>query len=247
MTRRTLVRGSALVVASTLVWHASSFAFNAAAARLLGVEHFGSLAALMALLAIVRLAVRYRKPGAAKDRFVTDTAILRAVRRQLRAVQRGREDGGWTPDLAARALTALRVAATYALGRRVTQSRPNGTDARATAVPLDGQVLVASRLARGKRIAVSGSVTSQSIARERMRGDMPPSRVAMLESLEHALSRFTAAQYGRENGKEDTALDASLTDGFRIVRRLQMETLSPLKRFGRRRAAPEVESRAWSR
>ena len=52
MTRRALVRGSALVLASTLAWHASSFLFNAGAARLLGVADYGTLAALMALLAV---------------------------------------------------------------------------------------------------------------------------------------------------------------------------------------------------
>jgi hypothetical protein len=203
-----------------------------------------ALAGLMALLAIVRLAIKYRKPAAAKDRFVTDAAILRATGRQLRAVQRAREDGGWTPDLAGRALSALRVAASYALGRTVTQARMNGTGNPAA---LDGQVLVASPLARNRRITVSGSVTPQAIARERTRGDVPPRRAAMLESLEQALSRFTTAQYGRENGKDDPALDQSLADGFHIVRRLSLEQLSPLMRWRRRRAASQVETRAWSR
>jgi O-antigen/teichoic acid export membrane protein len=50
--RRTLVRGSVLVLASTFAWHASSFLFNAGAARLFGVSHYGRLAAVMALLAV---------------------------------------------------------------------------------------------------------------------------------------------------------------------------------------------------
>jgi len=206
-----------------------------------------ALAGLMTLMAIVRLIVNYRKPAAAKDRFVTDAAILRAAGRQLRDVQRAREDSGWTPDLAGRALSALRVAATYALGRPVSQAlmtRRNGTGNPAA---LDGQLLVASPLARSKRITVSGSVTAQVIAGERARNDVPPGRTAMLESLEQALSRFTTAQYGRENGKDDPALDQSLADGSNILRRLSLEQLSPLKWWRRRRAAPQVESRAWSR
>ena len=203
-----------------------------------------ALAGLMTLLAIVRLIVKYRKPAVLKDRFVTDAAILRAAGRQLRDVQRAREDGGWTPDLAGRALSALRVAATYALGRPPSQVRMNG---RGNAAALDGQLLVASPLARSKRITVSGSVTAQAIARERARNDVQPGRAAMLESLEQALARFTTAQYGRENGKDDPALDQSLADGFHVLRRLSLEQLSPLKWWRRRRAAPQVESRAWSR
>jgi hypothetical protein len=59
---------------------------------------------------------------AAADRLVSDGAILRRVGRELNAVQRAREDGGWTSELAARALAALRIVATYALGRRAARA-----------------------------------------------------------------------------------------------------------------------------
>jgi O-antigen/teichoic acid export membrane protein len=44
------VRGSALVLAGTLLWHASNFAFNAVSARMLGATQYGTLAAVIALL-----------------------------------------------------------------------------------------------------------------------------------------------------------------------------------------------------
>lgn len=50
MSRRTLLRGSALVLAATLGWHAVNFLFNALAARRLGPDKFGSVAAIVALL-----------------------------------------------------------------------------------------------------------------------------------------------------------------------------------------------------
>src|SRR4029077_3845844 len=77
------------------------------------------VAGLLAILGVVRLYRRYRAPTTATERPITDGAILRGVGRELAAVRRDRNsNGGWTPDLAARALAALRVAATYALGRR---------------------------------------------------------------------------------------------------------------------------------
>src|SRR3954468_12521877 len=45
-----LVRGGALVVGATLVWHASNFAFNLVAARALGPGSYGELAAAVTLL-----------------------------------------------------------------------------------------------------------------------------------------------------------------------------------------------------
>lgn len=52
MERRALLRGSTLVLVSTLLWHASNFGFNSAAARLLGPVEFGTLTAVLALLAV---------------------------------------------------------------------------------------------------------------------------------------------------------------------------------------------------
>jgi O-antigen/teichoic acid export membrane protein len=44
------IRGSALVLGSTLLWHVSNFAFNALSARVLGTAQYGTLAAVIALL-----------------------------------------------------------------------------------------------------------------------------------------------------------------------------------------------------
>jgi len=48
--RRSLLRGGTLVLASTLVWHASNFAFNSVTARTLGPAKYSELAAAVALL-----------------------------------------------------------------------------------------------------------------------------------------------------------------------------------------------------
>src|SRR5206468_1613456 len=96
-------------------------AFRASVLIVVGGVLF-ALAALMALLALVRVVGRFRQPTAATSRLVSDFAILRAVGRELRAVQRAREADGWTPVLIGRALGPLRIAGAFALGRRIAQS-----------------------------------------------------------------------------------------------------------------------------
>jgi hypothetical protein len=215
-----------------------------------------ALAGLMALLTLVRLFTRFRQPAAQRERLVTDAAVLSAIGRELKSVQRAREDGGWTPSLAGRALGALRPATAMALGRRVAQTtfstRLMADGSRQSPVlgqesALDGQVAVAGMWPGGKRVVVSGSVTPQAVAHEIGRGRMSAARAALLESVQEALTRFTVAQYGRQTTLDDAALDESMAASTRLVRRLKMERFSVMKWLGRRRAAPELESRVWSR
>jgi len=207
-----------------------------------------SLAALMALLGVVRLVSRFRKPASASERLVSDGAVVGAAGRELAAVKRARADGAWTPDLAGRALAALRVVAAYALGHKLGQSTIGArelTDGSHHAQA--GNVIVRTGWPRTRRIAVSGSVTSQAVARELARSEATGTRAAMLESLEQALTRFTAAQYGREPGLDAAALDESLAAGVRAQRRVRIEQLALIKRFSRRRVPATLETRAWSR
>jgi hypothetical protein len=226
-----------------------------------------TLAGLMALLAVVRLVARYRKPAAATSQLVSDGAILRAVGKELRAVRRGREAGGWTPELSARALGALRIATAYALGRSVVrtevdsrrtaagirqsvedsrQTTPADSQQAAPGPPADGRLIVRSGWLRRKSIAISASVTPQAVAHAIARGD-EPRRAAMLESLEQALARFTVAQYGREPKRDDSALDEALAAARRTLRPLQLDQTWVMKKLARRRAMPAMERRAWSR
>ncbi len=82
-------------------------------------------------------------------------------------MQRERDGGGWTPELASRALGALRIAATYAIGRPVSQMPASRllADGSETAEP--GRLILKAGWPRGKRIAVSGAVTPQTVARAR--------------------------------------------------------------------------------
>jgi hypothetical protein len=126
-----------------------------------------ALAALIAILALVRLYLRTRAPVAAADRLVSDGAILRSVGRELNAVQRAREDGGWTSELAARALAALRIVATYALGRRAARAVVVGRRSSVAGQSSAGQLLAAAsdqRRATSNLSPAAGNGSSQAPA-----------------------------------------------------------------------------------
>jgi hypothetical protein len=232
-----------------------------------------ALAGLVAILTLVRIFMRARKPASADDRLVGDSAILRSVGRELNAVQREREGGGWTADLAARALAALRIVATYALGKRAArsvagrksqvaslQSQVAGLQSQ-VAVPVAdvngasanrGELVIKVGWPRTRRIAVSGAATAQVLAKA-IASETNGHRPGELESIQEALARFTVAQYGRpadgaRGGTfDDVALDESLRNGQQVLRRLKLEQTWIMRRLGRSRKAAPMETRAWSR
>jgi hypothetical protein len=212
------------------------------------------VAGLLALLAAVRLYRRFRAPATAAERPITDGAILRGVGRELAAVRRDRNsNGSWTPDLAARALAALRVAATYALGRRVGYAKLTSQAAASSqqAAMSDGSLVLRNGLFRNKPIAVSGSVTSQTVARERARPAAASNarRSVLLESLAQALTTLTTAGYGRDGTLDDAALDEALSTAFQVLKRMRIEQTWIMKRLAMRRGGgPEaMDGRVWSR
>jgi len=205
------------------------------------------LAALMAILGLVRLFQRYRKPTIASERLIGDTAILNGVGRELSSVQRDRDAGSWTPELASRAVGALRIAATYAIGRPVSQMPASRllADGGETAEP--GRLILKTGWLRGKRIAVSGAVTPQTISRVLARPGNTAARTTLLESLSRALGIFTVATFNREGALDDSALDEALATSKQVLRRMKFEQLWFMKRLAIRRAGTELDNRAWSR
>jgi hypothetical protein len=209
------------------------------------------IAALFALLAAVRLYRRYRAPATVAERPITDGAILRGIGRELAAVRRDRNGGGWTPELAARALAALRVVATYAIGRHVGYRKlPRASANGNQAVLSDGTLVLRSGLINGKPIAVSGAATPQTVTAElkRAAATSNAARTVLLESLAQALSTFTVAGYSRDGKIDENGLDEALATAFRALKRTRLEQTWIMKRLAVRRglAAP-VETRAWSR
>jgi hypothetical protein len=206
-----------------------------------------TLAALMTLLALVRVARRYRKTSTASERLMTDQIVLRGVGRELARVRRERDGGGWTPELAGRALAALRIAGTYLLGRPVSLLPANKLTAEGEDVPEAGRLILKTGWPRGKRIAVSGAVTSQTIARELARGAANARQATLLESLGRALSTFTTAHFGREGTLDEGALDQALGTAKEVLSRSKLEQFWIMKRLAARRAPTAMEARVWSR
>jgi hypothetical protein len=213
-----------------------------------------TLAALVGVLTLVRLYMRSRKPATAADRLVGDGAILRGVGRELAAVQREREGSGWTAELAARALAALRIVGTYTLGRKASRAvvgRQSPVTSQQSSVvgpqSSDGRILVNVGWPRTKQVAVSGSVTARSMA-EAMARSTNGRRPGELEALEEALSRFTVAQYGQgEAARADAgALDESLAAAQHLLKRLKLEQTWVMRRLRRQRHLIAAEARMWS-
>jgi hypothetical protein len=221
-------------------------AFRASLFTIIGGVLF-TLAGLMALLAVVRVARRYRKTAKASERLMTDQTVLRGVGRELARVRRERDSGGWTPELAGRALAALRIAGTYLVGRPVSLMPANKLNAEGQDVPEEGRLILKTGWPRGRRIAVSGAITSQTIARELARGAANARQAALLESVGRALTAFTTAHFGRDGALDEPALDESLTTAKEALGRARLEQLWVMKRLAARRAPTPMDARVWSR
>ena len=206
------------------------------------------LAALMGLLGLVRLFQRYRKPAAAASaRLISDGAILGGVGRELSAVQHDRDAGSWTPELAGRAIGALRIAATYAIGRPVSQMPASRLLADGSETLEPGRLILKAGWPRGKRIAVSGAVTPQTVARHLAQPGTTAAHAAILEKVSRALAAFTAATFSRDGKLDDSALDEALAASKDVLRRMKFEQLWFMKRLAIRRAGTPLDNRVWSR
>src|SRR5262249_6412919 len=160
------------------------------------------------------------------DRPLSDNAVLRGVDRELATVERQRASSGWRPELTARTLAALRVAANYLLGYPVTQ-RVAGREADRSAIAFAGGAL-AVRGAFGRApIVASGAATPLDVEEELARTSRDDRRGAAralrLEELQQALATFNNAQYGRNEELHETALDEALSAGRRVVRQLRRD------------------------
>ena len=204
-----------------------------------------ALAGLGIVVAAVRVFGARGVERTAGTQMVPDVAILRQLGREIAGVDRERRIEGWTPPLVDRLMTALRIAAAYALSRPVIQvpstSRlRQGSGAQAAPRP-DGHLVVEAGWPHRRRVVVAGSVTPELIRQATDRSDV-------LQELEHALDRLTMKQYGRESRVEDHELDAALDAGERAVRRLTANHTwlrRTLAAIGQIRAP--LGPRAWSR
>lgn len=150
------------------------------------------LGVLMLILALLTSLRRRRASRPSSERALSGAVVLGAVRQELAAIQEQVRASGWTPDLAGRAVAAIRVVAAYASGKRVIQ--------RPVSSPTQGELLVSGRF--GSPAVVSSAVATIDD-----------------DELRDALARFDAARYGRGDtfDRLDDALEASLRRADRLA------------------------------
>ena len=199
-------------------------------------------AALIVIVALVRALRRQPQEGATGRRLLSDGSVLGGVGRELAAVRRASERGGWTPELATRALAAFRIAGAVALSRQVGQTVAAGTDS------LDGQLPIRAGWILGRKVLVSGAATPEALSRELATGRGSAAHRDALEALKTAIARFTTSLFGRDAKMDESALTESINDAPRVVRRLRLENLWLVKKIkALRQSAGGVGTRAWSR
>lgn len=185
-----------------------------------------AFALVFAGLALVRASrpFRAKAPGAVKQ--VGPFAGLGACAAALREVRAEVSSaGGWSADLARRALPALRLAGAWALGRPVAQKKVG----RGVAVR-EGQILVRRGWLRPDRTVISASTTPSQMAAAADRDDLGGRTRQALQELRPALEAFSTVAYGRSDGPIDRAeLDSALSQSLDAVQRLRVGAIGPWK------------------
>jgi hypothetical protein len=186
------------------------------------------LAGVIAVMMLISMMRRKATETTRAHAHLPARTILAAVGRELDEVQRASR-GGWTEDLVGRALTALRVAGTYAVGRAVGERPVEGG-----VPPVDGEIVVSGPLGRGRAL-VSGSVTSEVAA-----------VASTSDGLVTALRTLTAVRYGRSD-KADSMADEAVATAIRVTKEQQSAHSLPAE-WGRnfKRSLTDLRKKAWS-
>jgi hypothetical protein len=220
--------------------------FRANLLRIISWVLFG-LGAVVAVYAVTALVKRPQSAGPAQRRQAPESVVLRTVRQELEGVRQQRQVAGWTGDLAARALAALRIAGTYALGHAVAHA-----PAAPGALPVNGQLRVSPWWPRRRSALVSGSATAEALARMSTTGGadlkVGPYKVGPFDDLRMALERFAVAAYGRNGVGAESDLDEALEQGTRGVRQVAANyTWRARAARAIRQSLLEMRDRAWAR
>lgn len=180
-------------------------------------------------------AVRGRRVAGPVKRTVGTAAILRSAGQAIGDVQREQRQRGWTPELSAKALAALRLVASLATGRAVSQRVLSPGDTIA-----EGELLVTGRLGGGS-VAVSGSASAASLART-----SPGVHAGLVDQVGEALARLTNVRYGRDAaGYPD--IDGALDSAARLAGRLAADHGWVAKRRTELwRSVERLRPRAWA-
>lgn len=193
----------------------------------------GVLAAGVLLLGAARARREWRGAAVVRADRLPAWRIARTALRELRAVRTATEAEGWTGDLVARALSALRIAAALAVGRPVAQAV---ADDAAGAAAIDPAGRLAVRRGRFGRdvVPVSSALTARDVDRElpRLRAESPEGAPGV-EALRAGLAGFAGARYGSAAELPAEDLAADLGAGIDVLQALQVELFEPIRRARR--------------
>ncbi|MCY4029943.1 MAG: hypothetical protein OXH75_26960, partial [Acidobacteria bacterium] len=200
-------------------------------------------AAGVLLLGAVRVRREWRGVAAVREDGGPAWRVARAALGELRAVRDATAAQGWTGDLVARALAALRIAAALATGRPVAQRAGGGTDGGAAvdgpavdgpAVDPEGRLPARRGLFGRETVFVSSALTARDIDRElpRVRGE-PTAGAPAVEALRAGLADFAGARYGAAAEAPGDSLTVGLEAGIVALQSLQVELFEPVRRANR--------------
>jgi hypothetical protein len=193
-----------------------SLRFRSSLFRVLTIV-FGSLAAMMVVLALVPLArSRSTRPTAEHGR-MPDHAVLNRVADELGELQKG-VAGGWTEDAVARALSLTRIIAAAAIAHPISQKV-----AAAGPAP-EGRLLVQSGLIKASRATVSSSATADDVARVLAQSTtVSAARRQQLEGLKAALDALTSGLYRQQPIRDASTLDDAVRQAIAVAREIAQE------------------------
>jgi hypothetical protein len=202
---------------------------------------FGFAVVLLGL-AVVRVVGRYRVRTPASERPLGLGTVLGGCLREAGRVQSDAA-GGWTPELASRALTVLRIGGAVALDRPVAQLI---VDAHHAAH--EGQLALRKGFFKPRRSLVSNATTPGTIARAMAatNGQAPNARTeAILKEFEESIGVLSAARFSRDGKMDSSALTAAFETGVSALKKLRSAKRWPARTISSlTRQASEI---GWAR
>lgn len=176
---------------------------------------FYALAAGVAALGLARLYRAMRSPATATVvTTVSGGAVLKAATRELAAVSRAKQGQGWTDDLVGRAAAALRIIASYAIGKPAAQTKGVAADVHG------GQIALSQGLIRRRHALVSASVTPQDMT-------LAAASNGAVQQLRDGIIALTAARFGRVE-LDESSLDQAVSAAGPLARSLAFRYSWPM-------------------
>jgi len=178
-------------------------------------------AAGVLLIGAARLFGRRRTRQTNAARTLPAALVLSSCVRGLTALRADVARDGWSPTVARRGASLLRVAGAIALGRPVAQTQVDGPTPER-----EGQVVIRTGLVRRRKAAVSAPTTPRAITTALANGHRPSGATrAALEQLRGSLETLGSAGYGRQTELDLMTLNTALEQGTDAVKQLRWRRL----------------------